>query len=38
MDAAVFQLLCGSERYRLGIFDPVGGGKEVICPYWVNTQ
>ena len=38
VDAAVFQLPCGSERYRVGIFDPVGGGKALICPYWVNTQ
>ena len=40
MDAAVFQLPCGSKRYRVGVYDPGGGGggKALICPYWVNTQ
>ena len=39
VDAAGFRLSCGAERFRVGIYDPRGGGgTALVCPYWVNTQ
>ena len=38
VDAAEFWDASGMKRYRIGMFDPVGGGRALMCPNWVNTQ
>ena len=38
VDAAEYVTLRGLTRYRVGLYDPVGGEKVFACPQWVNTQ
>ena len=38
-DAAEFVAASGKTMYRIGIFDPGGGGaRALVCPAWVDNQ
>ena len=38
VDAAEFLSRLGVKLYRIGIFDPAGGARALVCPRWVDNQ
>ena len=38
VDAAEFLSRSGNTLYRIGIFDPGGGARALVCPAWVDNQ
>ena len=38
VDGAGFFRSDGSVGYHVGLYDPVGGGKPLFCPQWVDNQ
>ena len=38
VDAAEFLSRSGVKLYRIGIFDPAGGARALVCPRWVDNQ
>ena len=38
VDAAEFMSRFGVKLYRIGIFDPAGGARALVCPQWVDNQ